>query len=161
MSEKKALELAKALEADENIVHIGVCLMDLKLGQAIKEGKVKEHVKMSVDASKEFLEKFDLSEEEKKKIMNCVEAHHGTIPFICKEAEICANADCYRFIHPKGVFEFMSVLSKRLDDKDERLNQLEAKLEEKHNTLSLGMCKKELEEYYQMFKKLIADARKL
>lgn len=57
LSEKKAIELANKLNADETIVRVGIVLMDLKLGQALKEKRLPEHVSMSVEASKIFLEK--------------------------------------------------------------------------------------------------------
>ena len=47
LSEKKAIELAQKLGADQEIVKAGAYLMDVKLGQAFQEGKVKEHVEKS------------------------------------------------------------------------------------------------------------------
>ncbi|MCX6740966.1 MAG: hypothetical protein NTY61_01030 [Candidatus Parcubacteria bacterium] len=113
ISEKKAIELARRMKVNETIVLVGVYLMDIKLGEASAQNKNQEHVKMSVEATQGFLTRFDLNEEEKMKIINCVEAHHGQVPFTCKEAEICANADCYRFIHPKGFFLCLTTLGKR------------------------------------------------
>jgi len=161
ISEKKALELAKKLGADKTITLVGVYLMDLKLGEAFSKGKIKEHVRMSVKATKKFLEKFELKEEIKKKIINCVKAHHGQVPFICKEAEICVNADCYRFLHPKGFFCALFEVAKMGMEIDEILNILEAKLDEKYKILSLDICKKELEKYYRQLKKLIKIAKEL
>ena len=116
ISEKKAAELAEKLGADKEIVLAGVALMDLKLGKAFKEGRLDEHINMSVLAAREFLKGFGISEEKKERIINCIEAHHGTVPYKCKEAEICANADCYRFIHPKGFFVYLTVLGNRNPD---------------------------------------------
>lgn len=161
ISEKKALELTEKLNANKTITLIGVYLMDVKLGEASTQNKNPEHVKMSVEAAKEFLEKFNLDEETKKKIINCLEAHHGQVPFICKEAEICANADCYRFIHPKGFFAFLTVLGKRNLNFNEILNFAELKLDEKYKILSLEICKEELEKYYHQFKEFIKIAREL
>lgn len=132
--------------------------MDVKLGQALKENRITEHVQMSVDATKEFLNKFKVSDDEKNKILNCVEAHHAQVPFICKEAEMCCNADCYRFIHPRGVFVYLNILGRRFDNVDACLEQIEKKMEEKYSALSLDICKKELEEYYQIFKKFIKNS---
>lgn len=160
ISEKKVLELVKKIGANRTINLVGYYLMDLKLGEAAKENKREEHIKMSVKEAERFLEKFDLDEETKKKIINCIEAHHGEIPFICKEAEICANADCYRFIHPKGFFAFLTLLGKRDLTFKEVLDWAESKLDEKYKILSLDICKKELEPYYHQFKKLIKEARK-
>ena len=58
---------------------------------------------MSYDCAKEFLEKNEINSEDSKQILNCVEAHHGKVPYTCIEAEICANADCYRFLTPKNM----------------------------------------------------------
>ncbi|MFH0952159.1 MAG: hypothetical protein V1838_03120 [Patescibacteria group bacterium] len=160
ISEKKAIELTDKLNADKQIVQIGIYFIDLKLGQAFKENKSAEHVIMSVAATKEFLDKHKVPDDTKDKILNCVEAHHGDVPYKCKEAEICANADCYRFLHPKGFFVFLYVLAKR-DSFANSLDQLEKKLEEKHKILSLDIAKQELEEYYQTLKQYINDARKL
>jgi HD superfamily phosphodiesterase len=76
LGEQKALELAKKLNADSTIVQLGVYLMDIKLGQAFAEKRVAEHVKMSSEAAKIFLQQFNLSDIYMDKILNCVEAHH-------------------------------------------------------------------------------------
>ncbi len=75
--------------------------MDLKIGQCIKEGKVAEHVQRSSEAAQEFLQPFDIDKDTFDKVISCVESHHGVNNYFCKEAEICANADCYRFLHPR------------------------------------------------------------
>ncbi|MFH1508612.1 MAG: hypothetical protein ABIE68_00365 [bacterium] len=139
----------------------GIALMDIKLGQALKEKRLSEHVAMSVDASKVFIHKFNLDKETENKIINCVEAHHKDVNFNCLEAEICANADCYRFIHPKGFFAYLVLLGKRSDDFFDCLDQVENKLDEKINILSLDICKEELNDYYKTLKKFIIDSRNL
>ncbi|RJQ15585.1 hypothetical protein C4573_05490 [Candidatus Woesearchaeota archaeon] len=159
ISEKKALELAKKLKADVTIVHLGIMLMDVKLGQAMKENKLREHVAMSSLAAKEFLKESKLDEATKKKIINCIEAHHKAVPFSCLESEICANADCYRFMTPKGFLSFLASLGKRDGTFEAKLKLAEEKLDEKYDILSLDICKKELEGHYQNLKRLIADAK--
>ena len=153
ISIKKGIMLADIYKANKVIVLFGILLMDIKLGEAIKNNKITEHTKMSSDFAKEFLEKSDFSNLEKEKIINCVEAHHGKIPYTCIEAEICANADCYRFIHPVGVFTYAFSLAKRTDDYIERIKNLKYKLNEKYNILSLPKAKEELKEYYEMYLK--------
>ncbi len=160
ISEKKALELAEKLKADTTIVHIGVCFMDLKLGQAFAEKKVDKHIEMGVTAAKEFLKKYKLDKVAQEKIINCIEAHHGTIPFTCKEAEICANADCYRILTPRGFFIYLSILMKRGLDIDECLLQAEEKIEEKRGVLSMDECKRELIRHYEEWKRFIQEAKK-
>ncbi len=159
ISEKKALELARKLKVDATIVHIGVCFMDLKLGQAFKEGKLDQHIEMGVAATKEFFKTHKLDKAMREKIINCIEAHHGTVPFTCKEAEICANADCYRFLTPRGFFVYLTTLGKKWDF-EECLKQAEFKLDEKWKILTMKECKEELEWCYTTLKQFIQEAKK-
>lgn len=144
---------------DKDIVAIGTYLMDIKLGQARAEGKIEMHTKISADAVTEFLRQFNLSGAVNDIIINCVEAHHASIPYKSLEAEICANADCYRFLHPRGLFGYFILHGSRSLDLDSGTEKAAEKIEEKWNILSLDICKKELEDYYHAFKKLIAVAR--
>lgn len=159
LSHKKGIELARAFDAQADIVAIGTLLMDIQLGEAKLQGKLSEHTSMGTQAVKNFLGQFNISSEIKEKIINCVEAHHATLPFTCKEAEICANADCYRFIHPHGVFIYFGNLSAAEKDTVTNLTQLEYKMDEKWGIISLDICRHELEPYYKMFKQLIADSK--
>lgn len=93
-------------------------------------------------------------EEEYEKISNCIEAHHGAVPYKSTEAEIVANADCYIFIHPRGVFAYKSLLEKRGMAFSEQFRQLYFKLQEKYKLLSLEEVKKELDKYYLIFAEL-------
>lgn len=157
-SVEKAKELASIYHADFELVTISMCLMDLKLQEAKKRGDIKEHVRMASEFAKEFLKDYDISKEEQDKIINGIEAHHGKVPFTCIEAEICANADCYIFIHPKGVFTYLGLLAKRNMNFDDQIKQLEFKLKEKYQLLSLEKSKDELEQPYQMFLKLFDES---
>jgi len=160
ISIKKGIELAKKLNADVDIVKIGVCLMDIKLGQAFQDKRVSEHVKMSSDFTREFLQNFSVNESISEKIINCVEAHHGRVPYNSIEAEITANADCYRFISPKGIFFYFTVLGRRLgDDLQKIIETVELKMDEKMNIVSLPIVKEELEPIYNNMKEYFAQAK--
>ena len=65
-----ALRLAKKLKVDEDIVSIGVWLMDIKLGETSKQGKLDQHVKIGVEASKQFLSKYNIPQKTVNKIIN-------------------------------------------------------------------------------------------
>jgi len=159
IANSKGLQLARELNADSTIVQVGTRLMDIKLGQALEEGRIKEHVRMSVEAAKEFLKGFDIDERTKTKILNCVEAHHETVAFICKEAEIVANADCYRFLTPKGFLDALISYGKMGLDLKDALNRIEEKVEEKINIVSLDICRKELDKNYLQIKDFLKKAR--
>ena len=160
ITNQKGQELAEKSQGNKDIVLLGTMLMDLKLGECFKEGKLSEHVQKSSSEAKRFLKQFNIDEETKNKIINCIEAHHKEIPFSCKEAEICANADCYRFLHPRGIFAYFTILGDRFDEFSKVLDQVEYKMDEKERILTLDVCKKELEPYYKIFKDLIKEARK-
>ena len=151
--------LAEKLDANKDIVLIGCYLMDIKLAECKDQGKAAEHIAESGKATEEFLKEFEIDQEIKNKILSCVLEHHGISKFSCIESEICANADCYRFINPVNVFEFVASLAKEGLNLSDNLNFVVKKLEEKHNILSLDICKEELEPCYKMFKELLSKAR--
>lgn len=148
---EKGKDLAKTYHADEDIVFISMCLMDIKLKQAREEGKIEQHVNMAVEFATEFLANYDITKEEFNKIINGIEAHHGRVPYESIEAEICANADCYIFIHAKGVFLYSGLMARRTNDLKEQITQLKSKLYEKYKLISLEKAKEDLESDYQMF----------
>lgn len=155
----KGVHIAESLGANVDLVRTGVALMDVKLGQAFKEKRLKEHVTMSIEAARDFLKPYVLAEEVRDVIFNAIGAHHGGHPFRSVEAEICANADCYRFIHPKGVFLYLTVLGKRLGDFAASLDQVETKMDEKMSIVSLPLVKDELAPIYDTFKEYLRLAR--
>lgn len=158
---KAGIRLAKEYGADENIVKIALSMMDSKLPEASHLGKPKEHISMSSNVTKKLLKDIDfLSEYDKENIIKCVEEHHGVEKYFSIESEVCANADCYKFVHPKGILFYSSMLGRRFHDFNKELNQLEFKLNEKHNTISLPLVKDELESYYEFFQKAINEAKK-
>jgi hypothetical protein len=160
LANEKGQELAKILGADKDIVLLGTMLMDLKIGQCMKENRLAEHVTDSALESKKFLEQFSLDDNILKKIISCIEQHHGADNYYCLEAEICANADCYRFLSPEGFFHGLMIFGNRYKNLTEALINLEKKVEEKYRILSLDVCKIELEDNYHNFKKLINDSKR-
>ena len=159
LANRKGQELAQKYRGNKDIILLGTILMDIKLGECLNDGKIQDHVKRGSDATKQFLKQFTIDKKTTDKIINCIEAHHKTVPFSCKEAEICANADCYRFLHPTGVLAYFKLLGKRHSDFSQILKLAEAKLDEKHEILSLDICKKELDPYYKQFKELFQKAK--
>jgi hypothetical protein len=161
LANEKGQQLAEQLEANKDIVLLGTMLMDLKIGQCMKEGRLSEHVQDSSLVAQEFLKQFDLDSENIKKIISCIESHHGLDDYYCLEAEICANSDCYRFLSPEGFFHGVLIFGNRLSDFNNALTQLENKVEEKHKIISLDICKRETEANYLDFKKLIKEAKRV
>jgi len=140
LSLNAGIKLAKEYDADENIVRIALAMMDSKLPEASHLGKPKQHIAMSSDATKEILKDIDfLDENAKENIIKCVEEHHGAEKFYSIESEVVANADCYKFVSPKVILYYSSMLVRSFHDFKKELDQLEFKLNEKHNTISLDL----------------------
>lgn len=161
LSLKAGIKLSKEYGADENIVKIALAMMDSKLPEASYLGTPKQHILMSSNATKELLKDIDfLNEDVKENIIKCVEEHHGVEKFFSIESEVVANADCYKFVHPKGGLYYLSMLGRRFHDFNKEIEQLDFKLNEKYNTISLASVKEELEPYYEILKKSIDATKK-
>lgn len=147
-------KLAKIYNADENLVLIGTLLMDIKLGWCVKNQEVSKHVEISHSHVSEFLSHFDLPSFQKEIILNSVISHHDISLCTSKESEIVANADCYRFLTPRGFLTAFNIFSKRFNTMEEALDAIQAKANEKLKILSLPEAKEELEPYYLSFNTL-------
>ncbi len=151
LANEKGQELAKLLKADKDIVLAGTLLMDCMLGTALKEGRLPEHIEMSAQKAKELLDEFPkVDKKTKENILYCVRQHHGVDKFHSLEAEICCNADCYRFASVEGVIA--GIRYTRDMPLDDLVNLFLKKADEKWNALSLDICKKELEPQYKLIK---------
>lgn len=160
ISEKQALLLGEKLWGDVSIILLWIYLMDIKLGQAFAEKRLSEHIQMWADAAMIFLQQEWVDQTTIDKVVHCILAHHGTISYESLEAEICANADCYRFISPAGFFANLHSLGQRGLSFQDSLDQAEKKMEEKYAILSLEICKNECENHYQKLTEYIALSRK-
>ena len=148
--------LAKTLDANKNIVLLGTLLMDCKLGYAKKTGKLPEHQRMSAGIAKKILNQFpQITNEEKKNVLECILQHHGSKEFYSLEAEICCNADCYRFASTKGIMLLMKDTKDHISRK--WVDFLSWKADEKWNALSIPACKKELRPQYRTIKALLRN----
>lgn len=159
IANKAGQSIAEKVGADKDIVLLGTMLMDLKKGQAIFENGLRDHIQMSADAARLFLVNEKAPSDLVSKVVDCVLSHHGTVPFKSKEAEVCANADCYRFLMPQGVFAFAVQLGKREMDLPELLDYVDKKVDEKWGIVSLSSVKLDLETNYKELKDLLSKAR--
>ena len=108
---------------------------------------------MAVEFSEELLKNYNINKEDKEKIINCIASHHKDIPFKYLEAEIVANLDCYRFIHPYCVFSYLIFLTKTSNDIKTIIKKAKTKMDEKYKYISLKEVKDDLDEFYLMFSK--------
>ncbi len=157
---KEGKRLAKLYNVNELVVIIAIALSDAKLPEAVRLGTPKEHIRMGLDAATQILnEVTDMSDEMKTNILKCIEEHHGKEVYFSKESEVVANADCYKFLSPKGIITYISILGRRLNDFEKEWDQLEMKMDEKFNHISLAIAKEELTDSYTNFKEYLKDCR--
>ncbi len=154
-SNQKGVEIAEKLGADKFVVQLGTRLMDFKLGEAIASGRIAEHVKMSAEAASRILVDLKVPARQADKVMNCIEGHHKQVSWNCIEAEICANADCYRFLLLKNWLNVLYDLKEEENDFTKSFDHAVSKFNEKLAILSLDICKKELEPHINAIKEII------
>lgn len=152
---EKGQRLGELLGRNKNVILLGTLLMDCMLGRALAENRQSEHIKMSVEKAEEVLSGFpELEEKEKENIIYCVIQHHGAEKFYSPEAEICCNANCYKFASIKG---FLCAVECNKDtDIKKRVDFLSQKADEKWNALTFDVCKKELESQYIAIKDFLS-----
>jgi len=156
ISNQAGQKIAALLKANSQLVMLGTLLMDFKLGEAFSQNKLSAHVQMSRYAAEALLKSNKLSSDQLDIVLNCIDGHHKTVVWKYLESEVCANADCYRFLTPDGIISFITDLGKRGMSLQEIKNYCLLKVEEKWGILSLPMCKKELEPNYLLLKKLLS-----
>jgi len=154
---KQGQILAKKYGANKDIVALGTILMDVKLGEAKSLGKINEHIKMSADASEEFLKKLNVDKDVIDNMLECINEHHGVKKFSSTEAEVCANADCYRFLRPDLIMAFITGLTGNGMKVDDAVKFTLKKIEEKHKILSLPKAIKDLRTYYATMKEFLQN----
>ena len=150
-------KLARKLGADMEIVEAGTLLMDCLIGQAAQEGRLENHVQMSLNKANKLLEQSSLSDEEKENIRHCISEHHGADKFYSLESEICCNADCYRFVSIKG-FSYAMRYLRDMPFMD-LIELLSKKVDEKWGVMSLDICKKELVSQHEVLKSLLSELK--
>lgn len=161
LSVELAVKLAKKLEANVEVVEVGSLIKDCLLGQALKEGRIQDHVQMSLEKTKDLLAEFDIEPSIKENILACVSEHHGVDKFHSIESEICCNADCYPFVSVKGLSYAMMNPPKNMEF-PKFVELLSNKAKEKWDTLTLDVCKEELKPQYELitsFLRYLREAR--
>jgi hypothetical protein len=124
------------------------------LGYAQSQGKLAEHAVMGAEKATELMDQFrNISDEVQRNVLACIREHHGVPRFSILEAEICCNADCYRFASVEGFVG--GVHNSRKMEVPALVALYSAKADEKWSALSLDFCKEELRPQYAAIKKLV------
>jgi hypothetical protein len=155
---KSGKKLAEYFNVNKDIILLGTILMDIAIGRALTEGRLSEHIEMSHKDAADFLNKYDIKDEDKIKILDGVKFHHGTEKFPSLESEIIMNADCYKFLIPENMEDYLRIIQEeRGSSKEEAINLVEKKFLEKKNGLTLDYCKEELKENIEIIKRFLKN----
>jgi len=145
---REGQRLAEELGIDKETVLLGTILMDLKHGEAKKQNKLDDHVDMSAEAADNLMIEYNLDEDTRKIVKNCILGHHGNVTFQTKEAEVVMNADCYRFLLPRNVLLFIHEMMSDGKSIEDAVAFAASKVEEKKALVSLDITKEELSQNY-------------
>ena len=146
--------LAAKSKANSQVVQAGTYLMDCMIGEALRQNRLKNHIEMSANKSSELILNSNISKKDAENIKRCVLEHHGVKKFYSIESEICCNADCYKFVSIKG-FSYAMRFLRDMPFK-ELIELLKNKVEEKWQTLTLDVCKREIEPQYKIIKNYLS-----
>ena len=111
LMEDKLKKIVSKYTHDEDALWIGSYLADLFITEAKDDGNIKLHVPMALKYAHELIVKYDISKKRSDIIIEIINTHHGGKQK-CIEAKLFKNADCFKFLEPKGVFYLISVVSK-------------------------------------------------
>ena len=155
-----AVRLGTELGVNLDVVRLASKLMHSKVGEAVSLKKWAEHTNMSLGFAMEFFKKYPLNENIKNKVFTCIREHRDKT-FSIKEAEVCANANCYKYLLPRKTLKMFYTFRQQGHNFEEILFLADEKLEQKWNSLTLDICKKELEENYKKIKAFLESAKKV
>jgi hypothetical protein len=144
IGEEKLIEFEKEYEVDHDALWIGAHIADMFISEAVKLGAMPQHVPMALDFAREiFKQNPAITDKQQKIIIEIIGTHHGgEQKFI--ESKIFKNADCFKFLEPKGVFNFFADIFNREQDgnEEERITKaIQAvmyKVEEKYSLVDLN-----------------------
>lgn len=152
----KGKKLAKKYNENEKLILTSLYLAHTVFDQEWGGEVQKSHPKLSAEFSKEYLNKWKVSDEEQKIILNSIEAHHNHINTETKIAEIVKNAECFKFVTVEGSLIWLHELGLRQFDYDEARKKVIKKMEQKRELLTLEDCINEAElnckKIYELFK---------
>lgn len=105
--EKLAQLLTRYPNHNSNALWIGAYLADMFITEAIQTGDITKHVPMALNYAKEIIAKEGISDVDAQIILELIATHHGGEQKHL-ESKLFKNADCFKFLLPRGVFHIFS-----------------------------------------------------
>lgn len=133
-------KLAKKYGAIEDLVVISLYLAHTVFSKDIGGEIQQNHMFLSADFADNFLASRGLPINERNKVKNAIQAHHGQIEAESLEAEIVKNAEGFKFLSLEGAKEFLLDLQARGMNKEQAKKELIRKMKQKFGYLTLSDC---------------------
>ena len=149
ITEIKLKKLSKKYEHNYDALWLGSCLADLFITEAKDTGDIKKHVPMALDYAANLIRENDISDQEAEIILEVIETHHGGEQKHI-ESKLYKNADCFKFLDPKGVFHIFAVFYDKSESGFKKAIQYAMyKVDEKYNLVDIDEeTKKEAKQLY-------------
>lgn len=137
ITEKKLKELAKRYEHNHDALWLGAYLADLFIWEAKESGDITKHVPMAIDYARTVIKKNKIGDEEADIILEIIKTHHGGKQKHI-ESKLYKNADCFKFLDPKGVFHIFSAFYDNTEKGCQKAGEYAMfKVEEKYRLIDL------------------------
>ncbi len=149
LTDKKLNELTKKYKHNSDVLWLGTYLADLFIWESKEGGNIKDHIPMALNYAKKIFKKNDISEDKAKIIFEIIETHHGGKQKYI-ESKLYKNADCFKFLDPKGVFHIFTMFYKNTEESFKKAIQYAMfKVDEKYKLIDLDKeLKAEAKELY-------------
>ena len=164
----KAL-VARYPDHNSHALWIGAYLADMFITEAIATGDITKHVPMALDYAKKLIEEERIARPDAEIILELIATHHGGKQKFL-ESKLFKNADCFKFLLPRGVFHIFGAMHGRSDEIDpskkfgEAMQYAMFKVEEKFRLVDLDdelkAEAKELYDHWQFFFDQVGVERK-
>ncbi len=156
---RKGKDLSKKHNVNEDLVTASLYLAHTVFSPAWKDDVQKNHPELSAEFIKPYLDEWEVSEDDKKIILNSIRAHHGKENTETMTAEVVKNSECFKFVTVEGSLILLHELGLRGAPFEDAVKKVLEKMEQKRNLLTLDDCKAEAEENIkkiaELFKPLV------
>lgn len=138
ITDKKLTEIAKSYPHNHDCLWVGTYLADLFITEAKATGDITKHVSMALDYANKIFALEKIQKQDAEIILEIIATHHGGKQKHI-ESKLFKNADCFKFLDPKGVFHIFSATYDRIEEGFEKAIQYTMfKVEEKFSLVDLN-----------------------
>ncbi|MDQ6985178.1 MAG: hypothetical protein Q9M91_01365 [Candidatus Dojkabacteria bacterium] len=140
LMEVKLKKLAKKYKHDSEALWIGSYVADLFIVEARRDtGNHMNHLPIASEYAKnELFPNYNFTDHQQEIILEIIEKHHSSEEKKYIETKLFTNADCFKFLEPKGAFHlFGAVYGREGGDFKKAIDMVMFKAQEKYDLVDL------------------------